>query len=121
MANTLTLTINANWTNGTNRSASRSYGGSITTSGAIYDLDIQTIGTSDETVTFVADISALGFIYLRNLDPTNFVEIGYTSGTYFAKLKPGEACSFRAGSGLTVIPAKADTGAIDLEKFILPN
>lgn len=121
MANTLTLTINAGWTNATNRTASRTYSGSITTSGAIYDQGIQAIGTSDESVSIRSDIATLGYIYARNLDSTNYVELGYTSGTYFAKLKAGQACIFPAGSGLTTLHAKANTASIDLEVFVLPD
>lgn len=121
MANTQTLTINNSFTNGTNRSVSRSYSGTITTSGNEYNLSTQTIGTADESVSIGSDISSLGFIQVRNLDGTNYVELGYTSGTYFAKLKAGESCVFRAGSGLTTLHAKANTGACDIEYFVLPD
>src|SRR5438552_17367532 len=68
--------------------------------------NIQNIGLTDETLD-LGDISALGFIAIKNIDTTNFVSIGYTSGTYFAKLKRGEFVVFRAGAGLTAIHAKA--------------
>lgn len=121
MANTLTITINAGFSNATNRVLSRSFSGSITNSGAYWNENIQNIGTSDETVSIGSDISSLGYIYVRNLDATNYVELGYTSGTYFAKLKAGEACIFRAGSGLTTLHAKANTGAVDIESFVLSD
>lgn len=81
---------------------------------------IQNIGTADETLD-LSDVGTLGFICLKNIDDTNYVEIGYTSGTYFAKLKAGEACLFRAGAGLTAIHAKANTAAINLEVLLLPD
>lgn len=120
MATTLTLTIN---TSVALTALSRNYTGSIsitdTASGGILR---QTIGTSDE-VLIVGDVATNGYFYAKNADVTNYLELGYTSGTYFAKLKAGEACVFRLGSGVTVsaIHAKANTGACVLEYFILPD
>jgi hypothetical protein len=121
MANTQTLTINNSFTNATNRTVSRSFTGSVTCSGAQYQIATQAIGTSDESVAINSDISSLGYIYVRNLDGTNYVELGYTSGTYFGKLKAGEACVFRAGAGLTTLHAKANTATCDIEYFVLPD
>lgn len=121
MANTQVLTINNSFTNATNRVISRTYSGTITCSGNEYMIATQAIGTSDESVSINSDIATLGFIYVRNLDSTNYVELGYTSGTYFAKLKAGEACVFRAGSGLTTLHAKANTAPVDIEYFVLSD
>jgi hypothetical protein len=118
VANSQTITINTSFTRGSNTALSRSYSKTIAPSNAFYSLGVQTIGTSDETVTLNADLSALGYIFAVNLDATNYVELGYTSGTYFGMIKAGEACAFRAGSGLSTIHAKANTGACDVEFFV---
>lgn len=62
-----------------------------------------------------ADLSALttpGWAYFRNLDDTNFVQIGHWSGSTFypfAKMKPGEpAGPIRLDPALT-LRFKADT------------
>lgn len=121
MAQTLTLTINSSFTNGTNRTVSRNYSGSVSVGGTQYQIQTQSIGTSDESVSLNTDLSSLGYMQIRNLDSTNYVELGYTSGTYFAKLKAGEACVFRAGSGLSTLHAKANTAAVDIEYFAIPD
>jgi hypothetical protein len=82
--------------------------------------NLQTIGTSDETLD-IGDISTVGFIFAKNLDSTNYVQIGYTSGTYFGRLKPGEACGIRLDASVTAVHAKANTGAIKLEYLLFPD
>lgn len=50
------------------------------------------IGTSDEAIS-LGDISSAGYAYFRNLDTTNYVEIGPTSGgalVPFLRLAPGK-------------------------------
>lgn len=49
---------------------------------------LQTIGTTEETVTFV-DISSNGQIMLQNEDATNYVQVGFSAGVYGIRLKPG--------------------------------
>ena len=83
-------------------------------------LNLQNIGTVDETLD-LGDVASNGYFFAVNRDPTNFISIGYTSGTYFAKLKAGEGMIMRAGAGLTAFHAKADTAACDLEYFLLPD
>lgn len=119
MANEGNLRINATFTKDST-SLSRSLTDTFDVSGTPAIINIQSIGTSDETLT-VGDVSSLGYIVCKNRDATNYLELGYTSGTYFAKLKAGEICAFRAGSGLTTIHAKANTAACDLEYFLISD
>jgi hypothetical protein len=101
-------------------SYSKNFNATVDVSGNTPLANIQSIGTSDGTLD-IGGIGTLGYLVLKNLDATNYLEIGYTSGTYFAKLKPGESCVFRAGSGLTAIHAKANTAACLLEYLLLPD
>lgn len=67
-------------------------------------------GTAEADVDLSA-LTALGLIYIRNLDPTNFVEYGPKSGgsmIALGKLKPGEAALLRLMTGIT-LRMKADT------------
>ena len=81
----------------------------------------QNIGTSEEALN-LGNIATLGYIYIKNLDETNFVQLRTaTSGTYFCKLKPGEIAVFRFGSGVTAPYAIADTAACDVEYFLISN
>lgn len=84
---------------------------------------VQEIGFAAHEVIAVGDLGTLGCVILRNLDSTNFVEIGKDVAAAFqsfTSLKPGEAQTFRFAAG--VVPyAQADTGAVDLEYMILED
>ncbi len=69
-----------------------------------------TIGTSEESITFT-DIATNGWAMLINMDTTNYVEWGFSTGVYGGKMNPGEpAGPFRMKPGATLY-LKADTGA----------
>lgn len=77
--------------------------------------NVQIVGTAYEAIAFGADLATKGWATFRNLDPTNFVELGLevSAAFYaFAKLLPGEECVFPIGGTLF---AKADTAPCDLE------
>lgn len=78
------------------------------------------IGTSEEDIV-TTDISTLGWCFIKNLDPTNFIKYGPKSGgsmIEFGKLKAGEAAVFRLMTGIT-IRAVADTAACKVQILIL--
>lgn len=79
----------------------------------------QNIGTTAEALSFPSDLTTEGitWIWLKNLDSTNFVEIALDSGmtNKFGKLLAGEAMLWRAWTGNPTIYAKADTAACDLQ------
>jgi hypothetical protein len=81
---------------------------------------VQNVGTSDEPLE-MGDIGTAGICYLRNLDDTNYVEIGQDSGGFVAlmKLLPGEVACGRLATDAP--RAKANTGAIELEYLIFEN
>lgn len=119
MAQEITLSVNiAQTKNGV--TFSKDFTGQFDVTGNTPISNVQNIGTSDETLA-LGDISTIGYIALRNLDNTNFIDIGYTSGTYFARLKRGEFMVMRGGPGLTAIHAKADTAVCNLEYLLLPD
>ena len=83
---------------------------------------VQNIGTSAEAID-VGDVSTLGLAYFRNLDDTNFVQIGQDIGgggfNEFFKLLAGEVALMRLDLAATgVLQAKADTAAIELQYMI---
>lgn len=82
---------------------------------------VQTIGTSHETIEF-GDISTAGWAFFRNVDATNYVEIGRdVSSTFYPviKLEPGEACVCRLAS--TAIYAQANTASVPLHYAIVED
>lgn len=82
---------------------------------------VQSIGTTEEAVT-VGDLTAAGFIYIRNLDATNYVEIGVKPGLTFypvAQLEVGDPPAiFKVASGVTLY-ARANTNPVNIDKLIL--
>jgi len=72
-----------------------------------------TIGTSEEAISF-GDISP-GYVFIKNLDSTNYVEFGPESGgsmVVCGRLKAGEQCLFRLGGSVT-LRAQANTADVD--------
>ena len=68
------------------------------------------IGTSEETITFT-DIATNGWAMFTNMDATNYVEWGFSTGVYGGKMKAQESAGpFRVNAGATIY-LKANTAA----------
>lgn len=67
------------------------------------------IGTTEESVAFT-ELGTEGLCIIQNLDSTNYVQIGFSTGVYGARLKAGEAMAFRLEPSATVY-LKANTAA----------
>lgn len=91
----------------------------ITLTGTGKWANVQNIGAATEQISFPADLTTegIGYLWLKNLDATNFVQIGLNTPLtqILIKLKPGEIALFRPYSGNPTIYALADTAAVDLE------
>ena len=82
---------------------------------------IQTIGTSAEVVTY-GDVATPRQCYIRNLDATNFVEIGIdVAATFYpiAKLSPASEPLLITIADSVVLYAQADTASVSIDKLIL--
>ena len=80
------------------------------------------IGTSEEAITFT-DVGTLGWIWIKNLDSTNFIKFGPESAGAMVscgKLKAGESCVFRLMTGIT-LRMQADTAACKVQIHCLEN
>jgi hypothetical protein len=76
----------------------------------------QVIGTSEEQFALVDATNPIYF-YVRNLDATNFVEVGVATGVYPIKLKPGQIALFPPNAAALFL--KADTAACPVEILAL--
>lgn len=83
---------------------------------------LQEIGTSEEKIYLPAAIAAAGPIAIKNLDATNYVQIGLTSstGVYHLRLYAGEVALFRPDdlpddTGVLYLLAKANTAAVNIQ------
>ena len=81
----------------------------------------QEIGFAAAEALNVGEITTVGWAYFRNLDATNYVQIGYDDTGFkpTIKLKAGEYCVCRLGQDAPY--AQADTGAVDLEYILIED
>lgn len=115
MADELKVLIDFSFSKGgakVNRTASDK----LTITGDSFNHDTQSIGTSEEEIAQGADLGTPGYVWVMNLDATNYVEIGATTGVYTIKLKAGEMALWRHDSA--TIYAKANTAAVLIEYII---
>lgn len=74
------------------------------------------VGTSEVNTAF-PELTTEGMLWMRNLDATNYVEWGFSTGVYGGKMKPGEpAGPFRMKPGLTLY-LKANTAACKVQIY----
>ena len=76
--------------------------------------NVQIIGTSAEALV-LGDVSTIGYVFLKNLDSVNFVQIALDSGVstgIFAKIVAGGIALFPAATA--TMYAKADTANVNL-------
>lgn len=76
--------------------------------------DTQLIGTSAEAVTFGEISGAPAYIFVKNLDSTNFVTVGWTNPPTEIKILAGKFALFPTSSG--TIYAVADTASVRVQK-----
>jgi hypothetical protein len=67
------------------------------------------VGTTEESTAF-PELTTEGWLFMQNLDQTNYVQWGFSTGVYGGKLKPGEQAMFRMQPALTLY-LKANTAA----------
>lgn len=80
------------------------------------------IGTSEEAITFT-DITTEGWLFMKNLDATNYVQWGPTTGgamVVMGRLKAGEEACFRMDSGAT-LRLQANTAACKVDLMLIPE
>ena len=75
--------------------------------------------TTSDTVVDLGPVSSIGYVYVQNLDATNFILIGPSSGSYFIKLLANEVAVFR--SNVSSIHLIADTAACMVQYAVVSN
>ena len=76
-----------------------------------YNPGMTAVGTAEETIAF-GDITPK-WVWLQNLDDTNFVDYGPAAGVYMGRLSPGAVHIIELTPGATLY-AKADTAEVKL-------
>jgi hypothetical protein len=113
MANELTLNTSINYTKGGAIVTRTVNNYQVTISGTAVTQGVQSIPTADTTLSIVA---APGYVYVKNLDATNYVQVGPDATNWFIKLLAGQHALFPING--TALHAKANTGACNLEFIV---
>ena len=89
------------------------------TGNGVNSLNSFTATTSAVAIPLGSSTSAGGWIFIQNLDPSNYVKVlTATGGTVFARLLPGEFCLFRFDNSVTAPAVQANTASCNI-KFCL--
>jgi len=120
MANEITVTAGLRVANG-NSKFSREFGQQTFDQTAIGGPTpgYVTIGTSEESVTF-GELSTLGWVFIENLDATNYVEWGFSTGVYGGRMEAGEPALFRLNPSTTLY-LKANTADCKVNIYALED
>lgn len=112
MANELTVSASLNYTKlGTPTSVSVTKQMDINAGARINTS--QKIGTSEESVAMV-DVVSVRYIFVQNLDITNYVEVGAVTGSYPIKLFPGDFALFPPNSNTLFLKANTAVCMVDI-------
>ena len=115
MANEVTVSATLKYAKAkVSNSLSTSY--SATQTGDKYEAGVQIIGTTEEQLA-KNDIGTIGFVAVRNMDATNYVQLGAATGAYSVKLLAGEGCvlPFRAANVFIL----ANTAPVEVEYLLV--
>ena len=83
--------------------------------GSYAQAGVQAVGTSEEQLD-KGDITTIGYIAVQNLDATNYVQFGVTTGSYSVKLMPGKGCVMPWNGNYVYI--KANTSACNVNYLL---
>lgn len=121
MAGTLSLKIYGTLVNGEQSLAFGSNtADSVVQTGQGTHAGVAVVGTSEEDLG-IGDISTLGYLYIKNLDSTNFITYGPKSGGVmidFGRLRAGEHAVIRLEPGIT-LRWVADTANVKVEFLLM--
>lgn len=101
------------------RDVEKSYGGiMLDVTGSIYFQGNQVIATSS-TVVKVGSLSSVGYVIVKNLDPTDYVSFhNGTSGALTVEVPPKGVAMFKFATGGTLY-ATANTTTVEIEYTLI--
>lgn len=88
----------------------------VTVSGNATVRNVRNVATTDETLA-LGDVSTIGYVYLHNLDGTNYCSFGSDGSSYPIKLLAGEQGVFRWNAA--ALHAKANSSATKVEYWMI--
>lgn len=95
--------------------------GTFTLSGTKFQMGRQNVGTSEEAL-ILGDAAAGGWVFIKNLDATNYVSLrSGTGATDVIRINAGEFAMFRLHGSSTAPYVIANTAAVEIEYLVLVN
>lgn len=127
MANELALTVSFSYTpstSGMSKLSPPGYSKTVTMSTQRYTQGVQRIAAGTEALLDTGDIPYVGYLLIKNIDPTNYVELNQDalSTAFTIRLKAGEFALFRVGDGTgNGIYAQANIAQVLLEYYLFSD
>lgn len=89
------------------------------TVGNSHDARQITVGTTEQTVTFDANVGNAYYLFVRNLDSTNPLTIAFATTASHIVLRPGDVALFPLAAGIDSLFMKASTAAVEVEYALI--
>ena len=125
MANEITVSVSLKCVNGDFRFERRINSVSVTQAAIGGNGGVQEIGFAAHEALALGDVGTEGWLIVRNIDDTNFVDLGVDVAAAFEpfiRLEPGEPALFRLSKDAGATPyAQADTAAVKVEFMLLED
>lgn len=112
MANELSINQSLTFAKGNYRLSITPGNLQFTVTGTLFEHNTVTVTTSDGALN-KGSIGTIGYCYVRNLDATNYVDVGVDGTNYVVRLKPGENALFPVHG--SAVHAKANTASCNVE------
>ena len=116
----LALKISATINDTTNKVVHGQSSDDVTTAADFSYSEVKAIGTTEESIALPADLTGAGtgFAYIKNMDATNYVQIGTATTVYWARLKAGEHMVVALDNAIATIYLKANTAACNVRVVV---
>lgn len=120
MANELTINLTAQLVNGLHKELIQPGQLQVTQNTQLAHCPVVVVGTSEEDFDD-GDVTTLGWLFMQNLDSTNYVTYGPKSAgvmVAFGRIKPGEVAAFRLEPGV-IMRWIANTSSVKVKVWLL--
>lgn len=112
----LTLKISATINDTTNKVVHGQSSVDVTTAADFSYGEVKAIGTTEESIALPADVTGAGsgYVYIKNMDATNYVQVGTATTVYWGRLKAGEHMVVALDNAITSLFLKANTAVCNV-------
>ena len=114
-----TLKVQASIRNDTDGGFVGSQSFTVTTTGnGSWSSKASVSSAAEEEWTIDTQIGDAGFCVIRNLDATNYLQVGFATGVYYLRIKAGQCAAFPLEPGVASLFLKANTAAVVAQVYV---